>query len=48
MAVHRGLIQYVRDAVLAGRRGKRLTTDAAAHASRALARLESGLAGYPT
>jgi AcrR family transcriptional regulator len=48
MAVHQGLLQYVRDAVLAGRRGTRLTTDAAAQASRALSRLESGLADYPT
>jgi AcrR family transcriptional regulator len=48
MAVQQGLVQHVRNAVLAGRRGKRLTTDAAAQASRALARLESGLADYPT
>jgi AcrR family transcriptional regulator len=48
MAVHHGLVQHVRNAVLAGRRGKRLTTDAAAQAGRALARLESGLADYPT
>jgi len=48
MAVQQGLVQHVRNAVLAGRRGKRLTTDAAAQASRALARLESGLADYPS
>ena len=48
MAVHHGLVQHVRNAVLAGWRGKRLATDAAAQASRALARLESGLADYPT
>ena len=48
MAVHHGLVQHVRNAVLAGRRGTRLTTDAVAQASRALARLESGLADYPT
>jgi hypothetical protein len=48
MAVHHGLVQHVRNAVLAGRRGTRLTADAAAQASRALARLESGLADYPT
>ena len=48
MAVHHGLLQYVRNAVLAGRRVTQLTTDAAAQASRALARLESGLADYPT
>lgn len=48
MAVHRGLLQHVRNAVLAGRRGNRLTTDAAAQASRALARLTAGLDDYPT
>ena len=48
MAVHRGLLEHVRSAVLAGRRGGQLTQDALAQASRALARLESGLAGYPT
>ena len=47
MAVHRGLIEHVRNAVLAGRRGAQLSNDAIAQASRALARLESGLAGYP-
>jgi AcrR family transcriptional regulator len=47
MAVQQGLVQHVRKAVLAGRRGKRLTTDARAQAGRALARLESGLADYP-
>jgi hypothetical protein len=48
MAVHHGLLQYVRNAIVAGRRGTRLTRDAAAQASRALTRLESGLADYPT
>jgi AcrR family transcriptional regulator len=48
MAAHRGLIEHVRNAVLAGRRGTQLSNDAIAQASRALARLESGLAGYPT
>jgi hypothetical protein len=48
MAAHQGLLQYVRNAVLAGRRGTRLTTDAAAQASRALSRLESGLPDFPT
>ena len=47
MGVHHGLLEYVRNAVVAGRRGKRLTTDAVARAGRALARLESGLADYP-
>jgi AcrR family transcriptional regulator len=47
MAVHRGLLEHVRNAVLAGRRGAQLTQDAIAQASRALARLDSGLAGYP-
>jgi AcrR family transcriptional regulator len=48
MAVHRGLIEHVHNAVLAGRRGAQLSNDAVAQASRALARLESGLADYPT
>jgi AcrR family transcriptional regulator len=48
MAVHRGLLEHVRNAVLAGRRGAQLSKDAIAQASRALARLESGLADYPT
>jgi AcrR family transcriptional regulator len=47
MAVHRGLLEHVRNAVLADRRGAQLTQDAVAQARRALARLESGLAGYP-
>jgi AcrR family transcriptional regulator len=47
IGVHRGLLEYVRNAVVAGRRGKQLTTDAVAQAGRALARLESGLADYP-
>ena len=47
MAVHRGLIEHVRTAVLAGQRGARLVGDATEQARRALARLESGLAGYP-
>jgi len=48
MAVHRGLLEHVRNAVLAGRRGAQLTQEAVAQAKRALARLESGLASYPT
>ncbi len=48
MALHRGLIEHIRNAVLAGRRGPQLSNDATAQASRALARLESGLADYPT
>ena len=47
MAVHRGLLEHVRNEVLAGRRGAQLSKDAIAQASRALARLESGLADYP-
>jgi AcrR family transcriptional regulator len=47
MAVHRGLLEHVRNAVLADRRGAQLTQHAVAQARRALARLESGLAGYP-
>jgi AcrR family transcriptional regulator len=47
MSVHHGLIEYVRNAVLAGRRGTQLTTDAAEQVNRALDRLESGLADYP-
>ncbi|KRE31061.1 TetR/AcrR family transcriptional regulator [Agromyces sp. Soil535] len=47
MAVHRGLLEHVRDAVLAGRRGPLLASDAAEQAGRALGRLESGLARYP-
>jgi AcrR family transcriptional regulator len=48
MAVHRGLLEHVRNAVLAGHRGAQLTQGAVAQARRALARLESGLGGYPT
>jgi AcrR family transcriptional regulator len=48
MAVHRGLLEHVRNEVLAGRRGAQLSEDAIAQARRALARLESGLADYPT
>jgi AcrR family transcriptional regulator len=47
MAVHRGLLEHVRNAVLAGTRGARLAEDAAEQARRALARLESGFADYP-
>src|SRR5262249_29541765 len=36
MAVQHGLVQYVRSAVLGGRRGARLTKEAAAQADRAL------------
>jgi AcrR family transcriptional regulator len=47
MAVHSGLVEHVRNAILAHRRGARLIRDASAQARRALARLESGLADYP-
>jgi len=47
MAVHRGLLEHVRNAVLTGRRGASLAEGAAEQARRALVRLESGLAGYP-
>jgi hypothetical protein len=46
MAVHRALLAYVRAAVLVGRRGPDLAAETAEQATRALGRLESGLATY--
>ena len=46
MGVHRALVAHVRARVLAGWRGPQLAADARSQAIRALARLESGLAGY--
>ena len=48
MAVHQGLVQHVRNAVLAGWRGTRLTTDAVAQASRAWRGWSQGWTDYPT
>jgi Transposase len=47
MAIHRGLLEHIRNAVLAGSHGGQLPQDAVTQARRALARLESGLACYP-
>lgn len=46
MGVHRALVAHVRARVLAGWHGRRLAADAQSQATRALARLEAGLAGY--
>lgn len=46
MGVHRALVAHVRSRVLAGWHGRRLAADARSQATRALARLEGGLAGY--
>jgi AcrR family transcriptional regulator len=46
MGVQRALVGYVRNRVLAGRRGARLAADARAQATRAFARLHNGLADY--
>jgi AcrR family transcriptional regulator len=46
MGVQRALVAYVRAAVLAGRRGEKLTSDARSQATRAFARLEKGLSEY--
>jgi AcrR family transcriptional regulator len=46
MSVHRALVLHVRAQALAGRRGPKLVADARAHATRAFARLDSGLATY--
>jgi hypothetical protein len=43
MAVHRGLVGFVRNSVLAGRRGPTLAAEARAQARRAFARLEFGI-----
>ncbi|MCW3841616.1 TetR/AcrR family transcriptional regulator [Micromonospora yasonensis] len=45
--VHRGLVEYVRRNVLAGRGGPRLAQAVRAQAERALAVLDRGLDGYP-
>jgi AcrR family transcriptional regulator len=47
IGVHRVLVEYVRDQVLAGRHGPRLVRDVRSRAERALALLGRGLAGYP-
>jgi AcrR family transcriptional regulator len=46
MAVHRALVAYVRASVLAGQRGPKLAGAARSQATRAFARLESGLSNY--
>src|SRR5262245_43902357 len=46
MATHRALVGYVRTSVLAGRRGRSLVASARSQATRAFARLESGLADF--
>jgi AcrR family transcriptional regulator len=48
MGTHRALVGYVRSSVLAGRRGQELAADARTQATRAFARLDSGLADYAT
>lgn len=47
IGVHRGLVEYVRRNVLAGRSGPGLARRVRAQAQRALAVLDSGLARYP-
>jgi AcrR family transcriptional regulator len=46
MGVHRALVDYTRERVIAGERSPRLTRDVRAQGERALALLESGLGGY--
>jgi AcrR family transcriptional regulator len=46
MSVHRAVVIHVRAQVLAGRRGPKLVSEARAHATRAFARLDGGLATY--
>jgi AcrR family transcriptional regulator len=46
MGVQRAVVDYVRDSVLAGRRGQRLVADARSNAVRGFGRLEKGLADY--
>jgi AcrR family transcriptional regulator len=46
MGTQRALVAYVHASVLAGQRGRRLASDARAHAERAFARLEHGLGDY--
>jgi len=47
IGVHRGLVEFVRRSVLAGRSGPNLVRAVRAQAKRALGVLEKGLAGYP-
>jgi AcrR family transcriptional regulator len=47
IGVHRGLVEYVRRNVLAGRSGPSLARRVRAQAERSLAVLDRGLAGYP-
>jgi AcrR family transcriptional regulator len=47
VGVHRGLVEYVRRNVLAGKGGPTLARRVRAQAERALAVLDRGLAGYP-
>jgi AcrR family transcriptional regulator len=46
MGIHRGLIAYVRQQILAGRRNPRLARDVREQGKRALALLETGLGRY--
>ncbi len=46
MGVHRALVDYTRERVIAGERSPRLARDVRAQGERALALLESGLGGY--
>jgi AcrR family transcriptional regulator len=48
VGVHRALVEYVRDQLLAGRHGPRLARDVRSRAERALALLGRGLADYPS
>jgi AcrR family transcriptional regulator len=47
IGLHRGLVEYVRSNVLAGKRGPSLVRGVRAQAERALAVLDRGLEGYP-
>jgi len=46
MGVQRALVGYVRNSILAGRRGPKLMSDARSQAMRGFGRLEKGLADY--
>jgi AcrR family transcriptional regulator len=46
MGVHRALVDYTRERVIAGERSPRLARDVRAQGERALALLEAGLGGY--
>jgi hypothetical protein len=46
MGVHRALVDYTRERVIAGERSPRLARDVRAQGERALAVLEAGLGGY--